>query len=1040
MTVDVDADAIPKELKDRDQWLLWDDRADRPRQPHWDGDHSISWSDPDDWHSFAEAIELAREHEHWGVGYVMAAENPDHARGLYRCVDIDGGVEDVTEDGVELADWVPDLDALADDYAYVEVSPSGTGLHIPFVGNKPPQWWRDCQLDDHTGVDVLENKFCTFTGDTLPESGDSVSEEPPAAWLFDAYKAINGETPRIAPSSSEESRNGYDGDGLSEDAVEDALSHLSADCSYEKWRDIGFAVHDWDDGSTGRSLFEQWSRRGSKWDSQAERTVDWIWENASQGSGVTVATLVHHAKQAGWSPPSSNRSKTDSDSTGSQEGKSSASGVSSSGSADWSWVRGEYEESKARGRKAAADALEDMTDWMYVMESERLWVYDDDRGYFSPWGEEYVRKVLESEVYSFYSSRDAKEVAGRIEARNQTRRKTLNARTRDTPLLCVGNGVVDLSSGELLDHSPEYKFTRGLEVDYEPAQADPEPVLEFLDDVTKREADRDTLLDHLAHGLMPGHPYRAFVIMYGPGSNGKTRVGRLFRGFVGEDNAAAVELQELTGDDDFATGALPGAFINVGDDVSVGEIRDVSTLKSITGGGTMRANRKHEQKFDFTNEAAMFFSANEPPRIREASEAIGDRLYPIEMPYRFVDNPSGELEKQKESGVAEALLEDDEAMRGLLLLAVKHAQDVIERNGEYSMPEGPSERREMYEAASDPIKRFALDYLTEASDGAAIVKDDAYTVYTEFCDKQGERAASQDVFKQEVSRLASLNIESGQSRALTPGDSRDRVWKYVEFDGAATEFMPPRLKNRYADAEDLTVEESSDDGNMAFGATALSRAPEALSGYVTVTAEVRALSDLGETDGVKAVLVDETGAMDLVAWEPSVADDVRALEGETVAIENAEVTEYEGTRQLQPVEGITSFTVIQPGVGYSEGAEADGDQSDLAGSATPDGGATVRDSSLGDVDETDDEPSTDADVAALEPPADAEGRQANAERVAATVEAADETLLDEQALTLAVADRYDSLTGRISVIEHALEAAVEEYGLLIETEDGYRRP
>jgi len=530
--------------------------------------------------------------------------------------------------------------------------------------------------------------------------------------------------------------------------------------------------------------------------------------------------------------------------------------------------------------------------------------------------------------------------------------------------------------------------------------------------------------------------------MYGPGSNGKTRVGRLFRGFVGEDNAAAVELQELTGDDDFATGALPGAFINVGDDVSVGEIRDVSTLKSITGGGTMRANRKHEQKFDFTNEAAMFFSANEPPRIREASEAIGDRLYPIEMPYRFVDNPSGELEKQKESGVAEALLEDDEAMRGLLLLAVKHAQDVIERNGEYSMPEGPSERREMYEAASDPIKRFALDYLTEASDGAASRQGRrVHRLHGVLRHQQGERAASQDVFKQEVSRLASLNIESGRSRTLTPGDSRDRVWKYVEFDEAATEFMPPRLKNRYADAEDLTVEDSSDeDGSVAFGATALSRAPEALSGYVTVTAEVRALSDLGETDGVKAVLVDETGAMDLVAWEPSVADDVRALEGETVAIENAEVTEYEGTRQLQPVEGITSFTVIQPGVGYSEGAEAGGDQSDLAGSATPDGGATVRDSSLGDVDETDDEPSTDADVAALEPPADAEGRQANAERVAATVEAADETLLDEQALTLAVADRYDSLTGRISVIEHALEAAVEEYGLLIETEDGYRRP
>lgn len=48
----------PDELHQRDQWLMWDD-ADSPRRPHWRGDFSISWNDPDDWHTFDEAREAA---------------------------------------------------------------------------------------------------------------------------------------------------------------------------------------------------------------------------------------------------------------------------------------------------------------------------------------------------------------------------------------------------------------------------------------------------------------------------------------------------------------------------------------------------------------------------------------------------------------------------------------------------------------------------------------------------------------------------------------------------------------------------------------------------------------------------------------------------------------------------------------------------------------------------------------------------------------------------------------------------------------------
>ena len=289
-------DNVPDELQKRDQWLLWDSSADTPRQPHWNGDHTISWSNPDDWHTFEETVRLARTRETWGIGYVTAADNGDYPAGKYAVIDIDGGVDDYGN----LKEWVPDLDMFTKAATYIEWSPSGTGIHIPVDATKAPEWWSDSQIGEHEGVDLLSNKFCTFTGDKLQESGSAIAQVNPTPWLFDAYTELRGESPRLEGESNDE----YDGGEWLEDShVENALESIDPDISHSEWVRLGYAVHDYDSGSRGRSLFESWSRKGEKYDADAERTIETIWSDASRGSGVTVATLIHKAKEAGWSPP-----------------------------------------------------------------------------------------------------------------------------------------------------------------------------------------------------------------------------------------------------------------------------------------------------------------------------------------------------------------------------------------------------------------------------------------------------------------------------------------------------------------------------------------------------------------------------------------------------------------------------------------------------------------------------------------------------------------------------------------------------------------
>jgi putative DNA primase/helicase len=130
-------DAIPDELKEREQWLLWDSSAETPRRPHWTGDFGISWSDPADWHSFEEAVSAAQTRDSWGIGYVMAKDNDNYARGLYGCLDLDGVYDTDTE---SKEDWLPGLSTFFDEGHPVgpastshwsdRTNPSGGQIHI----------------------------------------------------------------------------------------------------------------------------------------------------------------------------------------------------------------------------------------------------------------------------------------------------------------------------------------------------------------------------------------------------------------------------------------------------------------------------------------------------------------------------------------------------------------------------------------------------------------------------------------------------------------------------------------------------------------------------------------------------------------------------------------------------------------------------------------------------------------------------------------------------------------------------------------------
>jgi hypothetical protein len=79
-----------------------------------------------------------------------------------------------------------------------------------------------------------------------------------------------------------------------------ALHHISPDCDYDQWIEIGQALHT-EFGENGLGPWMTWSMAGAKF--AGTKDIEVHWKSFHQGKGVGIGTLFKHAKDCGWEPP-----------------------------------------------------------------------------------------------------------------------------------------------------------------------------------------------------------------------------------------------------------------------------------------------------------------------------------------------------------------------------------------------------------------------------------------------------------------------------------------------------------------------------------------------------------------------------------------------------------------------------------------------------------------------------------------------------------------------------------------------------------------
>jgi P4 family phage/plasmid primase-like protien len=225
---------------------------------------------------------------------------------------------------------------------------------------------------------------------------------------------------------------------------------------------------------------------------------------------------------------------------------------------------------------------------------------------------------------------------------------------RDGPdpmiLLSTRNGLLNLSTGELLPPSPEFFTRSALPCDYDPAAQAPE-WMRFLKQLWPDEVDEDciaALQDFMGYVLTPDTSLQKALLMHGKPRSGKGTIGRVMVALVGPANTAGPSLSSLS--KDFGLEPLIGKPFALVSDMRMSHQTDLAALAEnllrITGEDRVSVNRKHRLSYEGTLTARFAILTNELPRFSDRSGALVSRFIALPTGRSFAGGEDTDLTKK----------------------------------------------------------------------------------------------------------------------------------------------------------------------------------------------------------------------------------------------------------------------------------------------------------------------------------------------------------------------------------------------------------
>lgn len=283
--------------------------------------------------------------------------------------------------------------------------------------------------------------------------------------------------------------------------------------------------------------------------------------------------------------------------------------------------------------------------------------------------------------------------------------------------VACSNGVYDVSTGQLLQHSPERFNLASVPFAYDPeAKA---PLWEwFLNDVLP--VDAQLLLQEWFGYMVSGRTDMEKILhMQGLPRSGKGTVATVLEHLLGGESAvASPSMPSLVGT--FGEQPLIGKTMAIMSDInwSFREIVEaVEIVKKISGRDTRDVNRKNREVWHGKLGVRFVIMGNDLPKFTDASGALSYRMLHIQFP--------GTVQGREDTSVKDRLLSE---LPGILNWALAGLARLT-ANGRFTEPVSAAELAADVRRQQSPVQGFLDDTCARSAEAPPVPLDELFPVY-----------------------------------------------------------------------------------------------------------------------------------------------------------------------------------------------------------------------------------------------------------------------------------------------------------------------
>ncbi|WP_089743624.1 phage/plasmid primase, P4 family [Gracilibacillus ureilyticus] len=222
---------------------------------------------------------------------------------------------------------------------------------------------------------------------------------------------------------------------------------------------------------------------------------------------------------------------------------------------------------------------------------------------------------------------------------------------KDSFKLNCENGVVDLRTGELLEHQRDYLMTKNTHIPYDP-EAECPNWLAFLHSIFKDSNGRvmveliEFIQRSVGYALTGDTSEQVAFFLWGTGRNGKSTLMNTIKQLLGDygkqTNADTFTTRNNEGGANNDIARLHGSRLVSTVESDDGQKLSEALIKQLTGGEPVTARFLRKEFFEYVPEFKIFFTTNHKPIVKGDDEGIWRRIRLIPFDYTI---PKEEVDK-----------------------------------------------------------------------------------------------------------------------------------------------------------------------------------------------------------------------------------------------------------------------------------------------------------------------------------------------------------------------------------------------------------